>query len=322
MAGPNGAGKTSLLEGVVLAGTGKVLRSGGVRGAIREGEKGLRVRCDFGLGISAGSIQFEYGQSIRVWALDYVAVKSPVSVYERLPLLVLNPESHYAMLQDPNTRRGIMYWFLFHVEPLFLETWRRYQRVLRQRNAGLKLGDHRYQAFEPGLAQLGEALTTMWARAEEGIRDAFREQARRLGFDGALSTSFRRGWNAESLDAALVASRPGDQRVGFTQVGPHRADIHFLVGGRPIQEVASHGQQKIIVSAWRLAVAQKLKACGKTPVLLIDDLAAELDRTRRVAFYQALEEYGLQAFVTTVAEETFPSSAAVFHVEQGRLSKP
>lgn len=313
--GPNGAGKTSLLEAVTLAATGKTLRPGGARGAISHGAEGLRVRLTYGEALYAGEFLYERTRSARLWSLDGESLKSAVTAYERLPLLIFSPETHYATLQDPHARRAAMYWLLFHVEPLFLETWRRYQRVLRQRNAALREGKGLYRMFNPGLSQAGEALTGFWQRAQDRLQAPFQALADRLSLQWPVAMRLKPGWDADSLEAALRRSEASDERLGYTQVGPHRADIQFLLAGHLLAQVGSHGQQKVIVSAWRLALAQSATTAGRSPVLLVDDLAAELDTLRRRSFYDVLEASPSQAFVTAIGTDTLPSSASVFHVE-------
>ncbi|MHB8253974.1 MAG: DNA replication/repair protein RecF [Acidiferrobacter sp.] len=320
--GKNGAGKTSLLEGLALVATSRALRPGGARGAIRHGAERLRVRSEFGSALKAGVVGYERGVTARTWMMNHEVVRSPLVVYEQIPLLILSPETHYATLQDPQVRRAAVYWLLFHVEPLFLETWRRYQRILRQRNIALKNNDPTYRMFDPGLVQAGETLGAFWGRAQERLQGLFQENAERLRLGLRPETVLKSGWREGPLNAALDESRSGDERLGYTQIGPHRADIQFLLDGRALQQVASHGQQKVVVSAWRLALAQAARIAGKEPILVVDDLAAELDQERRAAFYEALIAYGFQALVTAIETEPLPSSASVFHVEHGQLRAP
>ncbi len=320
--GANGAGKTSLLEGIALAATGKTLRSGSVRAAVAHGRERLSVRLGFGEGLGAGKVRYERSASEKIWILDGAPVKSAAEVYERLPLMVFSPESHYGMLQDANARRAVVYWLMFHVEPLFLDTWRRYQRLLRQRNASLRMRDANYRAFDPGLIQVSAVLADMWGRAAQALKGPFAEVVERQQLGGVAGTGLRPGWQGDSLAAALEANRDTDERLGYTLAGPHRADVSFTLNGRPIQEVASHGQQKVLMSAWRLAVVMVVAGAGKRPVLLLDDLAAELDARRRASFFETLSDLGLQTFVTAIDEVSFPSPATVFHVEHGGLRGP
>ncbi len=320
--GENGAGKTSLLEAISLVCTGKTLRTGSSRGAIAHGQARLRVAATFGEGLESGDLVYERTRAQRQWRLNDAVLRSAALAYEQVPVMVFNPETHYAVLQDANARRAGMYWAMFHVEPLFLETWRRYQRLLRQRNAALRLHDPNYRLFDPGLVQTGLVLAELWQRTREAVGRPFTALTGRLGLGMAAETRLRPGWEGESLAAALEASRAGDERLGYTQVGPHRADIVFEINQRSIQEVASHGQQKVVISAWRLAVVQLVAERGRRALVLLDDLAAELDRRRRAAFYETLMGLDLQVVVTAMEPEPLPSPVPMFHVEHGELHRP
>lgn len=320
--GENGAGKTSLLEAISLVCTGKTLRTGSSRGAIAHGQERLRVAATFGEGLEAGDLVYERTRAQRLWRLNDAVLRSAALAYQQVPVMVFNPETHYAVLQDSNARRAGMYWAMFHVEPLFLETWRRYQRLLRQRNAALRLRNMNYRLFDPGLVQTGLVLAGFWERTLVAMRAPFIALTERLGLGMAADTRLRPGWDGESLAEALEGSRAGDERVGYTQVGPHRADIVFEIDQRSIQEVASHGQQKVVISAWRLAVVQLVAEKGRQALVLLDDLAAELDQRRRAAFYETLMGLDLQVVVTAMEPEPLPSPAPMFHVEHGRLHGP
>ncbi len=322
--GANGAGKTSLLEAIHLAATGRVLKPGSARGAIQHGSERLAVRARFGTGLEQGVVCYERSVSDRVWSLDGETVKSAIAVYERLPVLVISPETHYAILQDAQARRAAVYWLMFHVEPLFLESWQRYQRVLRQRNTALRQRNANYRAFDPGLVQTASVLARMWERLHESLQGRVAAIATDLGLGREPELVVKWGWGAKTLEEALEETRETDERLGYTHAGVHRMDVGLLLDGKPIQEVASHGQQKVIVSAWRLALLGAAAARGRPALLLVDDLAAELDRRRREAFYTMLTEAlkDVQVFVTATDGGDFPFPCDMFHVEHGVLSKP
>lgn len=317
--GANGAGKTSLLEALSLLATARALRPGGAAGARRHGTAILRVRGEGGVGLDQVTIGYERNGSQRRWTLNGETQHSPLAIYRRLPLLVLSPESHYAVLRDAALRRASVHWALFHVEPLFLEGWRRYQRILRQRNAALRHHDPMYRQFDVGLAQTGEVLAGYWQALIDRIGPLTLSYAATLGVPLTVGVSVRRGWGGTDLLAALRADAGGDIRLGYTQSGPHHADVVFTLDGRPLQQVGSHGQQRLVINAWRLALAEAVAATAP-PLLLIDDLPAELDHARRALFTQLLADSDGQVFVTaTEWPDRVPPGAAVFHVEHGRL---
>ena len=318
--GANGAGKTSVLEAIALVATGRVLRSGGVGGARQRGTGKMRVTAEYGAGLEQTVVGYESGAGGRMWRMDGIPQKSALGIVQRIPIMVLSPDAHYVALQDAMARRAATHWALFHVEPLFLDTWRRYQRILRQRNAALRQGDPVYRMFDQGLAQIGTSLFGFWENLYHHIAGRVQHYAGRLGLEGAVRVVLRCPWAGRGLEEALRAEYVADERLGYTQIGPHRLDVRFQLDGHALQAVGSHGQQKVVLSAWRLALAEHVAQGGKRPTLLVDDVPAELDRVRREAFFRLLAECGAQAMATaTEVPPDLPHATTVFHVEQGRF---
>jgi DNA replication and repair protein RecF len=110
--------------------------------------------------------------------------------------------------------------------------------------------------------------------------------------------------------------------MGFTQQGPQRADLRIRVNKQPAVEVLSRGQQKLVVSALKLAQGRFLERTAQRHcIYLIDDLPAELDEHNRYQFCQLLEEMQCQAFITSVEPSALRStwrqetSVKMFHVK-------
>ena len=148
-----------------------------------------------------------------------------------------------------------------------------------------------------------------------------------VGFSG-MSLVLRSGWAAgESLTGALNASALSDRQRGFTQVGPHRADLQCLLGSRPANEVLSRGQMKVLMSAIRVAQGRVLaEVAGRAPVFLLDDVGSELDGINAKAVFTALAEKKAQVLATAVSLGDLSRWAdftplTVFHVEQGVITQ-
>jgi DNA replication and repair protein RecF len=111
---------------------------------------------------------------------------------------------------------------------------------------------------------------------------------------------------------------------GFTQYGPHRAELLIRVDGQSAQTGISRGQQKTLVALLRLAQAQHFtESTGRNCILLYDDLAAELDTGHRQEILAVLVKMKVQLFLTAIEAEQIDLSGwetkKMFHVEQGRV---
>ncbi len=321
--GANASGKTSLLEAVYLLGSGKSFRTSQPAHVIQHGASSLTVFGRVSQGGRTHNLGVEREGALRRVRVDEKPETSAAALAARLPVQVLAPETHYAFLGASSERRAALNWGVFHVEQDFYGHWQRYQRLLKQRNAALKSGGE-IGAWDVELGILGEQIQRWREQYLTRWNERFGPCTHALtSLDVRLD--LQRGWRQDqALTDALRADRGRDQEAGFTHSGPHRADVVFRAVSGSVRQYYSHGQQKLLVVAARLAQLALLSENGQVPVLLVDDLAAELDRAHRSAVLQWLSGLGIQAFITATEESEIDLSSwpehAKFHVEQGVLS--
>jgi DNA replication and repair protein RecF len=331
--GPNGAGKTSLLEAVYLLGYGRSFRGAVREGLIRRGQSRLRVVAELRDG-NAQAHRLGLERGVRDWQarVDGEPVGSLSELYRALAVVCFEPGSHALISGGSELRRRYLDWGLFHVEPDFLIHWRRYQRALRQRNILLKSGapdTASLAAWEQELAESGERLTQQRETYLAGLARGLAESGARFLPDlGVFALRFERGWAeaAGSLAEALRANRPRDLALGHTTVGPHRADWTPGFERLPSPETFSRGQEKLAALACVLAQAEGFASDqGQWPILVLDDLASELDRERMVAVLERLSEVPAQILLTgteaPAALGAWTGPTARFHVEQGEVRR-
>ncbi len=328
--GPNASGKTSLLESIYLLAHARSFRTPHVRTVVNTEADRLLVHCeirnpDTGTTHRLGVERGEEGMRLR---LDQQEIRQTSRLAQVLPVQLLTPETAKLMEQGPGQRRRFMDWGLFHVEQTFHGTWTEYSRALKQRNAALRSGasDESVRIWDAILIQQGELITELRERYVEALSaELVSFCSRLLGFSPRFA--YRRGWRRESdLAQALADAITRDRQQGSTTVGPHRADLACLVDGAPAQERLSRGQLKMLVSTMRLAQSAHLaRIQGRTPVFLVDDIAAELDPTRRRELLALLRESGAQLFLTATEPEQLDvspwESHRVFHVEHGKIAE-
>jgi DNA replication and repair protein RecF len=183
--------------------------------------------------------------------------------------------------------------------------------------------------WEGELAFWGERLDALRSGYMQAFTPFFEETLSELVDLPGLSLRYYGGWDRErGLAESLAQGRDGDRQMGFTQQGPQRADLRLRLQRRPAKEILSRGQQKLVVSAMKLAQGRLLDAeTGRTCLYLIDDLPAELDATHRRAFCRWLERMQSQIFITSVEPQSLANiwqpdtPVAMFHVKHGRLSQ-
>ncbi|MEO1574963.1 MAG: DNA replication/repair protein RecF [Pseudomonadota bacterium] len=320
--GPNGSGKTSFLESLYFLGRGRSFRSTRTRGLVQDGHRRFVVRAELEgaprfLGVEGG------GDALRIRVDGHAAPKID-SLVRTLPIQVIEPGIHRLVDAGPAQRRSFLDWGVFHVKHTFLEEWRRYQRALRQRNAVLRQGGDRAAAavWEDALIASGSAIDQLRATYLEELAPHVTRITEGL-LDDPVEVVYHRGWSSEeSLADALAGSWDRDQKIGITHVGPQRADLRLRFADRVARDRVSRGQQKLLAAALVLAqVAQVEKDGDRSPILLLDDPAAELDRRSLGRLLAVTSELPVQQFVTALetAALTDPPDGNVFHVEQGEV---
>jgi DNA replication and repair protein RecF len=319
--GANGAGKTSLLEAVYLLGRGRSFRTRHTERLIRRGAARLQVlgRLEHGpVGVIGVACSLADGLEARV---DRRPARSLASLSIALPVQVLDPGIHRLVEEGPSFRRKWLDWGVFHVEQGFVESWLGYTRALKQRNAALQAGSP-VAPWDVELVRLGENITRTRERTLEQLMPLWSATAKAL-LDIDVSLGFFRGWAADQdLQEALAAHELRDRERGSTQYGPHRFDVLLRCGNRLARDVLSRGQQKLLGACLALSMSKLVSTNDRhSPLLLLDDPAAELDAEHTRVFVKEIQALKGQLVVTALrdADTAFGAPDRVFHVEQGRV---
>ena len=320
--GGNASGKTSLLESAFLLGRGRSFRTRNSERLIRHGESELRV-----FGRVAGERPTPVGLEVSrkegtVAKVGGAFVASLAELSHAFAVQVIEPGVHKLIEEGGQRRRRWMDWAVFHVEPGFIDVWSRYARTLKQRNTALRISPEQATVWDPELARLGEQISQLRRDFMVRLRPYWVEISRELT-DLDVELYFAQGWAADtSLADALVSSRDRDIARGVTHAGAHRADIVVRLERGLARETLSRGQQKLVAAAMTLAQLNLVRELtGTLPTLLLDDPAAELDRSRLARFVAQVRRLQCQLVVTSLSPETslFGQPDRVFHVEQGDL---
>jgi DNA replication and repair protein RecF len=248
---------------------------------------------------------------------------SVASLAHWVPVQVIDPQIHQLVDEGPGVRRRFLDWGVFHVEPRFLESWRRYHRVVRQRNAVLKMSKVReLESWDRELSRAGEELSE-YRRQYVNLLERHLVQLGVQLLDEEPKIVYQQGWpEGKSLGQALLESRERDLKFGITHVGSHRSDLEILVDSRRAKGRVSRGQQKLLAATLVLSqVSRLINDDGVEVILLLDDLPAELDRERLRRMQDVISGLKVQLFMTAleggaVADWDFDK---MFHVEQGKV---
>tara|TARA_B110000444_G_scaffold259309_1_gene302648 strand:- start:1404 stop:2486 length:1083 start_codon:yes stop_codon:yes gene_type:complete len=328
--GENGSGKTSILESIHLLASGRSFRTSKLEPLINSNEEEAVVFArladgkEIGLSKSRRQKQQLKFQSEKQANWENVA--------RELPCQILDSNSFLLLEGGPKARRQFLDWGVFHVEHGFVENWRRTKKSIANRNLLLKQRSPDFDQIAAWDSELCVAASEVHRAREEYFQrflPLFLELYRKMnGADvDVLEISYERGWDSDTeLVDILLENRDIDLRYGATQNGPHRADLSFTIGRNKAVDILSRGQQKILVSAMKIAQGLLLsQALDGSCIFLVDDLPSELDRDNRAAILSQLISMGGQVFLTCVEISGILDSLsgqpklATFHVERGTI---
>ncbi len=324
--GENGAGKSSILEAVYFLSHGRSFRGSILEPLIQFKQQKTILQAviitnmdnEISLGVMKSLVedgQIKIGGDVCRSAAELAAL---------LPALLLNADSFDLLTGGPAFRRQWVDWGLFHVEQSYADLWRQYNRVLKQRNAALKKGASSIvTCWDADLAHLGEKMAQHRADYIEEIMPLCNGLFARF-CDFSFSFQYDRGWaSALPLLDSLQRALSRDLHLGYTSVGPHRADLGLRIGDKPVQTILSRGQLKWLIYSLKLAQGILLKQqTGKRCIYLLDDVPSEWDERRQKVLASILRDMASQVLITGIDLAYFQALTAdlptkMFHVEQG-----
>jgi DNA replication and repair protein RecF len=337
--GPNGEGKTNLVEAIGYLSTlgshrvatdAPLVRRGADRAVLRAAVSGAQ-------GGTLVEIELNPGRANRV-RLNRAPMPRPRDILGALRTVLFAPEDLALVKGDPGERRRFLDELLVATAPRYAGVRADYERVLRQRTALLKSAGAKghlrgaaresmtatLDAWDAQLAQASAPLLAGRMRLVTALRPHVTAayEAVSGGSPGdSCEISYRASaFNNNEFDTdvaglevamlkALAGVRASELDRGVCLVGPHRDELELFVGGLPARGYASHGESWSLALALRLASFALLKQDSEDPVLILDDVFAELDTGRRDRL-AALVSGGEQVLITAAVLADVPDVLA------------
>ena len=318
--GENGAGKTSVLEAIHVLARGRSFRANSISPLIRDGGRQLRVVARTANPDARAGVE----RSASEWTgrINRQPTTKMSEFARLLPLVLVDPENHALVEGAPTNRRSFLDWGLFHVEQSYLSDWKRYSRLLRQRNAALRAqaAPALLQALEQTMAEAAAAVEVLRTRYVSALQAGLEALESELEFHvEPIALAYRpSAHTADEYLARWTENRDRDLEQGFTRDGPHRGDLSIRAGDRMAAPRLSRGQMKLVALMLKLAQMGLARSADCEPVLLLDDPVSELDGYHLDRLLTWLRAQPNQAWITAVARIE-DSEAGLFHVEQGKI---
>ncbi|HEX4371145.1 MAG TPA: DNA replication/repair protein RecF [Rhizomicrobium sp.] len=330
LAGPNGAGKTNLLEAISLLAPGRGLRGAKLAEHTRKGPSAPSdALWVVAATVKRGETDYEIGTGLseqspsRHVRLNGVEAKGSAELGEIVQMVWLTPAMDRLFIESASGRRRFLDRLVLGFDASHARAATRYETAMRERARLLKYGPRDpawLDGLENEMAEAGLAVARARQAAVERLNTAL---ATRVGaFPAAALTLAEEVYaDQDALRGALAKSRIRDAESGRTLAGPHLTDLLARhVQKRADARDCSTGEQKALLIAIMLAFARELTTArdGLAPLLLLDEVAAHLDATRRAALFEEIADLKAQAWMTGTDLSLFETARAqIFEVQGG-----
>ncbi len=327
--GENGAGKTNILDAISLLGAGRGMRGAALSDAARSGGPGgWSVAAT--LATTGGPVEIGTGTAAgaperRIVRINGAAA-SAATLGDWLALVWLTPAMDRLFADTPGARRRFLDRLVLALHPGHARQSLRYDAAMRERTRLLS-GDtpadpHWLTALEAAMADHGSAIAD--ARSESVAALAETLAAAPDGPFARPLLALEGGFAGGDFAAALARNRGADAAAGRALIGPHRSDLAVThAAKREPAARGSTGEQKALLIAITLAHADLVAArTGHAPVLLLDEIAAHLDASRRAALFERLAATGSQFWMTGTDRGLFDAMADARHyrIDAGQIT--
>ncbi len=314
--GDNGSGKTNLLEAMFVLCLGRSQRGAGDQVMVRDGSEVFRIEGNV---IEQDeehtvAVAYQIGGRKKI-TIDQVAIRI-ADLYERYCAVSAGPEDTEILNGSPSVRRTFLDIYLSQFSRHYLTQLVDYQRVLAQKNAALR-NETDPDPFNALLVPLGAAITLTRANFLAEIAPPSAAHYERISDGGLFSMRYKASATSNleepdleqityDFERKLESYGQREAVMKSSMVGPHRDDIIFEIGPYPARTHASQGELRTGAIALKLAIYKLLAERRQTrPLLLLDEIFAELDDKRTLGLVEAFADFG-QLFLTTAQEPPEP----------------
>ena len=331
--GNNAQGKTNFLEAVYICAMGKSFKFLKEKNLINFGSEFARVSVDYisdGMERTNSVLIKPDSKQIKV---NETVIKKRLDLIGRLNVILFTPQELSIIKDGPAVRRKFIDLCAGQLRKKYLFALSQYNKVLAQKSKLLKDGyDSSLYVWNEQLAEYGS--TIMWYRASlinkikemiEPIYNEITEKNEKLGIAYIKSIDFKDDFDQFRIKQHYmyhiqnISDREKEEKVCL--IGPHRDDIMFYINGKNAREFASQGQQRSIVLSLKLVEAELFKEqTGEYPVMLLDDIASELDIERRKFLFSKIKDKQVIITCTDGDKLNIEGKASYFYVENGKIS--
>lgn len=324
--GDNAQGKTNILESMYMCATGRSQRTNVSKELIRFGCESAHIQLRVAKENYKDKINIHIKPNNKKGiAINNIPVKNVNELFGTVNIIFFSPEDLMLIKEGPSLRRRYLDIELCQLSKIYADNLSRYYRLLKERNFALKqksesitLDVYDIQLVEYGCKIIEDRINFI----EELNKKACKVHSDITNDKETLYIKYMSNVSIENYENKLKGNREKDIYYGTTSVGIHKDDLIFYINDINARDFGSQGQQRTICLSLKLAEVEIIKEkTNYSPVLLLDDVLSELDRSRQLYILQSIKD--VQTIITSTGIEDIKENIGevkFFYVKNGIVS--
>ena len=308
--GDNAQGKTNLIEAIYFLGHNRSFKTKNLKDLIPFDKKSIKISAE----VDGSRVVLERSKSNNNASVNKQKINNNSKLTHLLPTQIISPDRGFIVGGAPKLKRSYLDWGVFHMEPAILQTYKSFNRALKNINTLFSSGDSKqvdFWLFELATlsVEISSARTNYIERLCKKMERPFLLKAiKPFSSNKTLSFLFSSGWtkeisclDQEAIYGFLKKNINSFAKVKHLNYGPHKATIDFFLDSQT-EHHFSRGEQKSLSIMFWVAQVLILVEMGVIPVVLIDDVSSELDKQKIDLVLDCLLGLGVQVFLTDIGK--------------------
>lgn len=323
--GDNAQGKTNILESMYMCATGRSQRTYISKELIKFGCESAHIQLTVNKNTFTDKINIHIKQNNKKGiAINNIPVKNVNELFGTVNIIFFSPEDLMLVKEGPSQRRKYMDMELCQLSKIYADNLSRYYKILKERNLLLKQNPDKItlDVYDMQLAEYGSKIIKerdLFIKKLNLIADKVHRDI--TSGKEKLNIRYLPNVDIENFEVKLKNSRDKDIFYGTTSVGIHKDDLYFSVNDINVRNFGSQGQQRTVCLSLKLAEVDLIKdLTNYKPILLLDDILSELDRSRQLYILNSIKD--VQTIITSTGIEDITNNiknVKFFYVKNGKI---
>lgn len=327
--GKNAQGKTNLLEAIYLLSNGKSFRNNKIKEFINWDLEEAYLRANLLNNISNHVIELSIKGSVRKFTLDNNPIHSLVDYLGTIKTVCFTPEDLNLIKGQPALRRAFIDRHITDLTPDFLTNLVKYNKATKSKSLLLKEKNQSFDLIKPWNAIMADHAAVIIRKRNQFIKNlqikANQIYSKFAKTDGEIELSWKNSIESENISEIFLNLNSAFEKEKILKqclYGPHRDDLLIFLNSKQASKFASQGQTRSIALALKFAVVELIEEKFKeSPIILLDDLDSELDKSRAEDLHKLLFSEKRQIFVsgTEMRDLVWSNKRRVLQIEGGKV---